>query len=512
LGNAKAAPLAFVREREAVLRHLVESFEDALVGFTILGLDRTRLSCNRAFCEFTGYPLDEVMRLGMHDLVHPEDLEEDWRQFELLLAGERDSYRREKRLLHRDGRVIWADFRCRLARDSQGEPLFFITQVLDITDRKLAGQQLRDMGAMLSLAAQVGRLGAWAWDVGSPTLACSREACAIYEARPGATPTPHEAVASTVREMRQQLRDTLRDCTRTGSPFDIEVEAVTQRGRRIWVRIICEAEWDSEGNVRRLQGAVQDITESRAARQEVLRLNAELEERVHQRTSQLEAANRELESFSYSIAHDLRAPLGSIDGFSNTLEARAGATLDDTSRHYLRRIRAGVQQMSGLTDGLLALARLSRSELHVAAVDLAELARHTEMHLRRLEPHRMVQMTIAPSLPAMGDARLLQKVMSQLIGNAWKFTCRRACAHIEVGALQGPQGEWVYFVRDDGAGFDMAHASKMFEAFHRLHRADEFPGMGLGLAIAQRIVTRHRGRIWGESAPDRGATFYFTLK
>ncbi|MES3000246.1 MAG: PAS domain S-box protein [Pseudomonadota bacterium] len=499
------------REKEAWLRHFSSAFEHALVGMTVLGTDHRRLVVNKAFCDFVGYTGEELMELPMRELVHPEDIDEDWRQFALLLDGASASYRREKRYVHKRGHAVWADFSCMLARDHQGLPLFFVTQALDISDRKRAGLQLQDMQAMLHLAAQVGRLGGWAWDVGAATLAWSQETCAIYEVRPDFAPTPRQAVAFSEPGNRSLLRATLAACVRNGSPFDIETDIVTARGRHVAVRILCEAEWDSNGKVRRLQGAVQDISESRAARQEIMRLNTQLQARVHERGAQLEAANHEMEAFAYSVAHDLRGPLSSIDGFSSTLEASAGPVLDEKSLHYLRRIRAGVQQLSGLTDGILSLSRLSRSDMEMGALDLASLARHEQLALQRRDPDRVVEVLIPPTLPARGDARLLAQVVAQLMDNAWKFTSRRERARIEVGGKQGPDGEWVYFVRDDGAGFDMAYASKMFEAFHRIHMSDEFPGMGLGLAIVQRVVKRHGGHVWGEAAPGFGATIYFTL-
>ncbi|HEY8048497.1 MAG TPA: ATP-binding protein, partial [Ramlibacter sp.] len=217
-----------------------------------------------------------------------------------------------------------------------------------------------------------------------------------------------------------------------------------------------------------------------------------------------------LEAFAYSIAHDLRAPLASIDGFSAVLEESMG-TRPERAMHYASRIRAGVHQMSELTDGLLALANLSRAELRDDSVDLAALAHAAVAQLRESHPQRSVRVTIAPAMPARGDARLLAQVMGNLVGNAWKFTARKDDARIEIGIEPGAEGARAYFVRDNGAGFDMAHAGRMFEAFQRMHSASEFEGTGIGLAIVHKIVTRHGGRIQAAGAPDAGATFRFTL-
>src|SRR5579864_5984670 len=233
-------------------------------------------------------------------------------------------------------------------------------------------------------------------------------------------------------------------------------------------------------------------------------------ESLQQAKAATEAANRELEAFSYSVAHDLRAPLRSIDGFSLALLEDCADALDATGKQHLQFVREAAQDMAALIDGLLSLSRVTRSELRREVVDLAEIARSVFAQLRRASPDRAVETVVADDLAAEGDARLLRGLLENLLGNAWKFTRRRAMARIEVGVVR-ESGERVYFVRDDGAGFDMTYADKLFGAFQRLHSPTEFEGTGIGLATVQRIVHRHGGRIWAESAVDRGATFSFTL-
>jgi len=223
-----------------------------------------------------------------------------------------------------------------------------------------------------------------------------------------------------------------------------------------------------------------------------------------------EASNRELESFSYSVAHDLRAPLRSIDGFSQALLEDYGDKLDEDGRKYLRFVRESSQLMAQLIDDMLTLSRVTRQNLDRSAVDLSALARATHARLQRSEPERSVEVAIQEALVDQGDARLLAVVFDNLLGNAWKFTSKRTGARIEFGETT-KDGIRAYFVRDNGAGFDMAYASKLFGVFQRLHAAHDFEGTGVGLATVQRIVHRHGGRVWAEGKVDAGATFYFNL-
>ena len=255
-----------------------------------------------------------------------------------------------------------------------------------------------------------------------------------------------------------------------------------------------------------------DITDSRHAREEILRLNAELEERVRQRTAQLEAANKELEAFSYSVSHDLRSPLNTIDGFSQLMEQVVRSKADEKGQHYLGRIRTATRQMSELIDALLSLTTSSHDTLQFGLVNLTAIARRTAHECRERDPDRQTQIHIQNGMQAHGDPRLLSVVIQNLLGNAWKFTSRRALAQIEIGSEAGETGETVYFVKDNGAGFDMAHAEKLFGTFARLHSHADFLGTGIGLATVKRVIERHGGRVWAEGKTDAGATFYFTLR
>lgn len=237
---------------------------------------------------------------------------------------------------------------------------------------------------------------------------------------------------------------------------------------------------------------------------------AELEHRVAQLGAQLESAQHELETFSYSVSHDLRAPLRHIDGFSKALLDDCGTQLDPEGIEYLSRICQAVGKMSQLIDALQQLSRVARAELNRQQVNLSTTAQIILLELKLANPDRKVEFNVAEEVSAEADGRLVRQLLEILIGNAWKFTSKERQSRIEFGSLE-QEGETVYFVRDNGVGFDMNYADKLFSVFHRLHRADEFEGSGVGLAIAQRIVRRHEGRIWAESAPGQGATFFFTL-
>jgi hypothetical protein len=382
----------------------------------------------------------------------------------------------------------------------------------DVTDRRIAQEALQESQRMLSaLMANLPGMAYRCHNARHWPLDFASEGAALLTGFPAADlmrnqppygdlihPGDRQAVWSQVQSAlarRQQFQLTYRLLSRHGEKW------VWEQGCGVF---------GAAGELRVLEGFITDITETRRAQREIAQLNEHLEERVQERTRQLQAANAELEAFAYSVAHDLRAPLTALDGFSRLARQHCAPT-GGPADHYFNRITANVQRMSELTDALLALARLSNVDLQDEEVDLADLARQAFAHLKEGQPRVDAQLQVPPELPARGDARLLSQLLANLVGNAWKFSLRKVRVRIQVGAQQDASGATVFFVADEGAGFDMAHAARLFKAFERLHPMAEFEGTGIGLALVHKIVSRHGGRVWAQAEPGQGATFYFTL-
>jgi PAS domain S-box-containing protein len=307
-----------------------------------------------------------------------------------------------------------------------------------------------------------------------------------------------------------QARAVYEQVFRDGTARDFPLEIRHRDGHLTAVLYNASTYRDAAGHVVGVFAAARDVAGLKRAEAKIRALNASLERRVQERTQELAAANRELQEFVYSVSHDLRSPLRAVDGFSHTVLEDYGDVIDEQGRSDLRRVRAAAQRMGELIDALLSLSRLGRREIALGQVDLSAGARRVIDELRAADPERRVEVVIADGVVAVGDTALVDVILENLLGNAWKFTAKRPSARIEFGVIEN-DGPRSFFVRDDGAGFDPAYVDKLFTPFQRLHTAEQFPGTGIGLATVARVLGRLGGTWWAEGEVDGGATFYFTL-
>ncbi|MGE0496383.1 MAG: PAS domain-containing protein [Ramlibacter sp.] len=488
---------AALRASEARLRALINAEPECV---KTISLDARVLDINPAGLRAIEAPsLEAVRGLPVLGFIHPED-QSDYRTLhDRVAAGGNGQL--EYRALTRSGAVRWMDNHSVPLRAEDGSVDSVLSVSRDVTARKAAEDETRQLAARLAETLESMTDALVTVDPQWRFTYINREAERVLK-RPR-----HELLGA---NMWVEFPDG------KGSIFEQQYQRAIREQRTVEFEDFYEplGAWLEVHACPSPQGLTiyfRDASARHEAQDEILRLNAELEQRVGERTAQLEAANRELSAFSYSVAHDLRSPLAAISGFQHALEQSLGDAVTDKMHHYLARMRAGLAQTQDMIDALLALSRVSRAELRWESMDLVPLARAAFDACRQHDSGRQALLQVPDQIRVWGDPRLLQLVMDNLIGNAWKFSAHTDCAVISVAVEQGANGEAVFRVSDNGVGFDMTYADKLFGAFQRLHRQDEFPGTGIGLANVWRIVSMHGGRVWGESAPGQGATFRFTL-
>ncbi|MFZ2948086.1 MAG: PAS domain S-box protein, partial [Desulfuromonadaceae bacterium] len=468
------------------------------------------LYVNERWCEITGFNREEALRKGLASGLHPEDRErvlEAWCED----AGKNFPFKCEYRLQRPDGVISWVYSQVVAEMNDSGEVVGYVGTITDINERKLAEEKLRERNEFIETVTDNLPIGfsVSSWDDGK--ILYSNRIIGEIAGWPTKIITDRDAYldhAIPDPKSRDELRARLKAYLASGDPttMTLELQITKMSGEKAEILVV-EIPMPER---KLLISTIQDITERKRSAEAIRLLNQTLEARVIERTRELELANKELEAFTYSVSHDLRAPLRAIDGFSEALLEEYEDKLDAEGKTYLRYLQEGSHEMSDLIDGLLSLSRSARGELSVEQVDLSTMTNAVAEELRKAEPKGRITVNIAPHVEVFADPRLLKVVMENLLGNAWKYTSKCTDARIEFG-VEEQEGETVYFVRDNGAGFDMAYADKLFLPFHRLHKTDEFPGIGIGLATVQRIIHRHGGRIWAESAVGEGATLYFTL-
>ena len=498
------------KQAEAALRASEErfrgGFENSPIGMALVDPNGRYLEVNATHARMLGVDDPrEMIGLSFEDFVHPDDVADTYASIERL--HETGTDHGERRYIRKDGAIVYALFGSSVVRDADGQPSVLFSQAEDITERKLAEAALRASEQRFRGGFENSPIGMALTGLDGRLV----EVNATF-ARMLGYDDPAELAGQSFANIvhPDELasgQETIKRIIEKGS-YHGERRYIHRDGTVVYALYGATLVRETDGRPWVLFGQVQDITERKLAEAEVLRLNAELERRVLQRTAELRAANQELEAFAYSLAHDLRTPIRAISAFGAVLARNQGEQLGDQGRETLDRIRRASARMGELIDAMLLLSQLTRRELSFTSVDLSAAAREVSEELRAVDPARRVEFVIEDGLETLGDPRLVRVLIRNLLGNAWKFTSPREHARIEVTRA----GAGVFAVRDNGVGFNMDFAGLLFKPFARLHREDEFPGIGVGLTTAERIVRRHGGAVWGESRPGEGATFYFKLE
>jgi PAS domain S-box-containing protein len=488
------------------------SMEHAPEGVFFMTCDAGFSYVNEQACRSLGYTRDEMMRLKLWD-IDPVFPKERWETIWTQRQGDSiNAIRLESLHRRKDGAVFPVEVSAKHLW--LGDHEFHVAFVRDITEHKRAEEALRESRRFLSsLMSNLPGMVYRCRNDKDWTMEFVSDGCFDITGYPASDLIGNLKVSFgnlVHRDDQEWLWNKCQRSLESRVPCKNEYRIMTANGNVKWVWDQAHGIFSDTGELLAVEGFITDITEHKRAEEEIRRLNQHLERRVAERTAQLEAVNKELESFSYSVSHDLRAPLRAMSGFSQALLAKYPDRLDDIGKDYLQRVRAASQRMAELIEDLLKLSRITRSDMRKEPLDLTVLVQSIAEEFRGSEPKRKATFLIQDRLKAEGDPRLLRIALENLLGNAWKFTSKHPKATIEFGQIE-QEGRPVYFVRDDGAGFDMTYAAKLFGAFQRLHSQSEFEGTGIGLATVQRIIYRHGGKVWAEGAVEKGATFYFTL-
>lgn len=464
------------------------------------------LSVNPTCSDQLGYAINELEGLSALNIFHEDDRPTVTEQLRLCLQNPDQVHRWQFRKVRKDGAVLWVEEIAQVIHDLAGAVNILVV-CQDITERKRTEEALRVNEEQLRLAMEAADLGNWELDLTTDTASVHslrHDQMFGYQER---QPQWGQAIAlrHVIPEDQPIFKEAFTRARQTGV-LSFEVRVRWPDGCIHWIAPLGRTYYNRDGLPVRMSGIVADITEHKRAEEEIARLNTDLTVRANE----LETANLELEAFNYTVAHDLRKPLTVVNGYCQAIEELCGNILDEECKGYLREAYDGTLRMNRLIDALLKFSSMAQVEPKRIAVELSTMAHEVGEELKLAEPARRVTFRIHDAIVAEADPDLLRAVLANLFGNAWKYTSNRGEAVIEFGATE-IEGAPVYFVRDNGSGFDPANAGKMFAPFHRLEADKEVGGLGIGLATVARIIQRHGGKLWAEGAPDKGACFYFTL-
>jgi len=499
------------KKAERQLRLAATVFNNTMEGIIVTDADRNILAVNQAYTKITGYDAKELLgrnpRLhqpGRHSEIFYREL---WQSLQYNDHWQGEIWNRRK-----DGELYLAWENISVVKDDHGRITNYIAVISDISAVKEVEKALRTAQANLTEAQRIAHLGSWETDLINGETYWSDEFFRICGLQPQSlTPTTELSLSLVHPDDRDRMEKAIEQSIENKAAYGLKIRVIRPDGSLRWVISEGEAIGNEKGKAVKVLGSIRDVTESELAQQQLQKYREQLEEMVAQRTAALEASNKELEAFSYTLAHDLRSPLRTITSFSQILQEEAMPKLTERENKDLQRIIKAGKYMAQLIDDILELARISRSEFTMETVDLSSIANSIIMDFKRIEPQRSIEVKITPDLFAKGDGQLLRIALENLLKNAWKYTDKRADACIEFGIMEKGD-EKVYFVRDNGVGFDMRYADKLFKPFQRLHKPDEFQGTGIGLASVLNVIQRHNGKVWAESNEGQGTTFYFFLQ
>ena len=497
------------RRSEERFRMLVEHVSDYAIY--MLDADGRVITWNEGAERIEGYRADEIIGQHFSRLFPDEDVVRHKPQHTLDLASKEGRSEEEGWRVRKDGRPFWARVIVTALRNEAGELYGFARVLQDLTERKRTEENLRRSEEQLRLLVEgVQDYAICLLDADGRVTSWNSASERIEGYRSDDLVGRHFSLVFNQEDQRQGRPQQAIETAAAQRHFEGEFWLVRKDASGYWANVVLSALRADDGRLIGFTEVIRNITERKRCQDEIQRWSSELEQRVNQRTAQLEAANKELEAFSYSVSHDLRAPLRHIEGFIGMLRENAGKNLNEHQQQILQVIDVSAKKMDRLIDELLAFSRTARAEMLQQKVNMATVVEQARNELRSQTGGRKIKWIIPPLPEVDGDPAMLRQVLINLLSNALKYTAQRVHTDIEVGCSQSER-EHVFFVRDNGVGFDPDYTYKLFGVFQRLHPAHEFPGTGIGLAIVRRIIARHGGRTWAEGKIDHGATFYFSI-
>ena len=496
-----------VQVSEARYRSIVEDLPALVCRFKA---DGTLTFVNLNYCDYFGIPREKLLGSNFLDLIPAADRDPVMQAYRSLTV-QNPAITYEHQVTGPDGELRWQRWTDRALFDSNGRVVEYQSVGEDITSYRQAQAEIQSSQESMRQALRAAHAGAWEWDIQANAMRWTEEHFLVLGLEPGSVEPSYQNWLNCIHpDDRKQAAGQIIKAVEFKANLDMDFRVVWPDSSVHWVREIGKMRFDASGEPAALYGILIDITAQKHIEQEIRTLNEELELRVRERTIELEEANRELEAFAYSVSHDLRAPLRGIYGYSRLLTMDPDSQLSPEAVELIANIHKYTNAMGTLIDELLNFSRLGRRPVSLQEIPMAAMVREVTARLLANETERQVDVRYGDLPVALADPTLLEQVWVNLIGNALKYTRQRPMAEIEIGS-QVQDGMVAYYVRDNGVGFDMKYADKLFGVFQRLHHADEFEGTGIGLANVKRIVERHNGRVWADATVDQGATFYFTL-